>query len=172
MSSSTACRLCTQAQWCAGVDSGFAVVRYHSLAICEESLPAHLEPIAWTCGSHQPLRQAADKVGITNVCSAQHPPRLHSPGTASGSILRTFLHFAADVRGHHCVHGRPSCCHQVAANLLYSLTQFQQICYSYLELELRFANAVTMKFVWLTMNAGLTDACRVLQLSAFTGSCP
>ena len=62
MSSSRACRLCTQVQWCAGVDSGFAVVRYHSLAICEKSLPAHLEPIAWTCGSHQPLRQAADKV--------------------------------------------------------------------------------------------------------------
>jgi hypothetical protein len=55
-------RACTQVQWCAGIDSGFAVVRYHSLAICEQSLPAHLEPIAWTCGSHQPLRQAADKV--------------------------------------------------------------------------------------------------------------
>lgn len=57
-----------------GVDSGFAVVRYHSLAICEKSLPAHLEPIAWTCGSHQPLRQAADKAAVpdsTHVSQAE-----------------------------------------------------------------------------------------------------
>lgn len=37
----------------AGCNSGFEVVRYHSLAVSPESLPACLEPIAWTCGRHQ-----------------------------------------------------------------------------------------------------------------------
>lgn len=28
------------------------MVRYHSLAVCEESLPECLEAVAWTCGDH------------------------------------------------------------------------------------------------------------------------
>ncbi len=47
--------------------------------------------------------------------------------------------------------------------------EFQQICYSYLASDL--AYAVTLRCVWLTKHEGLTDTCRSLQISAFTGSC-
>ncbi|DBA94765.1 TPA: hypothetical protein ACH3X1_002311 [Trebouxia sp. C0004] len=70
-----------------GVDSGFAVVRYHSLAICEESLPAHLEPIAWTCGSHQPLRQAADKAVVPDSTHA-----LPAEARAADQVLQGIAH--------------------------------------------------------------------------------
>ena len=35
------------------------MVRYHSLAVDEATLPFHLPAIAWTCGGHQALRPAA-----------------------------------------------------------------------------------------------------------------
>ena len=41
----------------AGPKGGFDVVRYHSLAVVEESLPPCLQPIAWTCGSHHAVSQ-------------------------------------------------------------------------------------------------------------------
>ena len=49
---------------CTGVGSGFSVVRYHSLAVDEASLPACLQAIAWTCGSHQALRSTTPQVSL------------------------------------------------------------------------------------------------------------
>ncbi|KAK9835181.1 hypothetical protein WJX81_004045 [Elliptochloris bilobata] len=41
----------------ADIPSGraFSVVRYHSLAVAEASLPTCLQPLAWTCGGHHAL---------------------------------------------------------------------------------------------------------------------
>lgn len=36
-----------------GPGNGFSVVRYHSLAVDESSLPVCLEVVAWTCSSHR-----------------------------------------------------------------------------------------------------------------------
>ena len=46
------CNRQSSADLFAGCGNGFEVVRYHSLAVLEESLPACLEATAWTCGQH------------------------------------------------------------------------------------------------------------------------
>ena len=51
---------------CAGKGRGFEVVRYHSLAVREETLPLSLEPLAWTCGAHH----AVDLHGSVQVMPA------------------------------------------------------------------------------------------------------
>ena len=43
--------------WC-GAGSEFGVVRYHSLQVDAASLPACLEPLAWTSGAHRALQTA------------------------------------------------------------------------------------------------------------------
>ena len=53
-----------------GAGSGFEVVRYHSLAVEQASLPACLQPIAWTCGAHHALRDSG----------AAHPDQLADRG--------------------------------------------------------------------------------------------
>lgn len=64
----------------AGVGSGFSVVRYHSLAVQEASLPACLQPIAWTCGSHQALRP------ITPQVPTWYRIHYHSRGSGSSKL--------------------------------------------------------------------------------------
>ena len=51
----------------AGIPSGpaYQVVRYHSLAVEESSLPACLKATAWTCGNHHVLQLAGDPAGVT-----------------------------------------------------------------------------------------------------------
>ena len=48
----------------AGPKGGFDVVRYHSLAVEEQSLPACLQPIAWTCGDHHAISQPAPRPAV------------------------------------------------------------------------------------------------------------
>ena len=53
----------------AGPDAGFDVVRYHSLAVEEQSLPACLQPIAWTCGGHHAVLRPA----LSSAAQLPHP---------------------------------------------------------------------------------------------------
>ena len=55
----------------AGPKGGFDVVRYHSLAVEEQSLPACLQPIAWTCGGHHAVVRPALS---SSAIQLQHPP--------------------------------------------------------------------------------------------------
>lgn len=54
----------------------FSVVRYHSLAVAEASLPACLEPLAWTCGAHHALQASV----VTTALSAHAAERSAGPG--------------------------------------------------------------------------------------------
>ncbi|KAL4425476.1 hypothetical protein ABPG75_009492 [Micractinium tetrahymenae] len=58
-----------------GIPSGpaYAVVRYHSLLVEEASLPACLEPIAWTCGEHHALQLAGSSGGGSTAAVAAAP---------------------------------------------------------------------------------------------------
>ena len=46
------------------------MVRYHSLAVEEASLPACIHPIAWTCGSHHALERAEQSVSQPSAAAA------------------------------------------------------------------------------------------------------
>ncbi|KAL3160886.1 hypothetical protein ABBQ38_009278 [Trebouxia sp. C0009 RCD-2024] len=69
-----------------GVGSGFSVVRYHSLAVQEASLPACLQPIAWTCGSHQALRPITPQQVDTD------PSRAHGDSHTADQVLQGIAH--------------------------------------------------------------------------------
>lgn len=62
--------------WSAG--EAYQVVRYHSLLVDWPSLPACLEPIAWTAGCHHALHLAG-QVGMTHahVCQLLALPARH-----------------------------------------------------------------------------------------------
>lgn len=86
-----------------GVCSGFEVVRYHSLAVDEASLPACLQPIAWTCGTTHALERGDDPPGQSSASGAgeglptqssgsQVPRRIASNGTAHGAVLMAVAH--------------------------------------------------------------------------------
>lgn len=50
-----------------GRNSGFRVVRYHSLMVQESDLPTELQPICWTAGGHVPLSIGEEQLHASAV---------------------------------------------------------------------------------------------------------
>lgn len=87
-----------------GKGSGFRVVRYHSLVVEEESLPADLEPICWTAGGDVSLAvrdeamcssSSDDKLlmGIAHTSQPHFGVQYHPESVATGfgeQLLRNF----------------------------------------------------------------------------------
>ena len=64
---------CKHGSVCAGRGRGFEVVRYHSLAVREETLPPSLETIAWTCGAHHAVDlHGAMSVQVMTAADVRH----------------------------------------------------------------------------------------------------
>lgn len=71
----------------AGIPSGpaYPVVRYHSLLVREEALPACLEPIAWTCGGHHALELHAGSSSASSSGGDNDAGRTPAGAAADGS---------------------------------------------------------------------------------------
>eukprot|EP00892_Ulva_mutabilis_P002610 jgi/Ulvmu1/1234/UM109_0032.1 len=96
-----------------GKESGFRVVRYHSLVVEEESLPSHLQPICWTAGGDVSLTvrdeelqssSSDDKLlmGIAHRYRPHFGVQYHPESVATGfgeQLLRNFTRITVD---HHC----------------------------------------------------------------------
>ena len=52
-----------------GLGGGLEVVRYHSLAVDEASLPECLESIAWTTGRHHAVTVREQQPEVQHPCS-------------------------------------------------------------------------------------------------------
>lgn len=77
-----------------GIPSGrrYAVVRYHSLLVDEASLPACLEPLAWTCGGHHALQLGTDDdVAGSDGGSSGSPGSSSSGGSSPGHGERLLM---------------------------------------------------------------------------------
>jgi para-aminobenzoate synthetase len=83
----------------AGVPSGarYRVVRYHSLAVEESSLPACLEAVAWTCGGHCAPPTGRDAAGrgeadAAAASAADADAAAGAAGGGGGGVLMALAH--------------------------------------------------------------------------------
>lgn len=75
--------------------AGFEVVRYHSLAVEEASLPACLHPIAWTCGTHHALQRPEHATAAcAGAAAGEAPIDGRGPGAeaANAAVLMAVEH--------------------------------------------------------------------------------
>ena len=79
-------------------------MRYHSLAVVEETLPSCLHPIAWTCGSHHAVAQLAPAPAMELPPHQPYLGNSNGVGTSSDRVLMAIAH--AD-RPHYGVQFHP-----------------------------------------------------------------
>ncbi|KAL5733477.1 hypothetical protein ACOSQ2_033169 [Xanthoceras sorbifolium] len=89
-----------------GRNSGFKVVRYHSLVIDAESLPKELIPIAWTASTDAPSYLDTLKFDTvsTQLKNGSCRPSIHSNGIQSRKVLMGITHTS---RPHYGVQFHP-----------------------------------------------------------------